>query len=144
MQRAHIWAGAPWRKAAPKRQRVEVHRDDAVLERPLERKAHQAVIEKLDVLGDDGRSQDLLAERLAARAIVSTDHCRGVERKPGDVQTRLEQGTGLAVQGDRQPIAPLWPSGSGPDRGGALVGFHLHHRLTDDLDLFSLDRVPFA
>jgi hypothetical protein len=27
--------------------------------------------------------------------------------------------------------------------GGALVGFHLHHRLTDDLDLFTLDPAAF-
>lgn len=27
--------------------------------------------------------------------------------------------------------------------GGALVGYHLHHRSTDDLDLFTLDAVAF-
>jgi hypothetical protein len=27
--------------------------------------------------------------------------------------------------------------------GGALVGYHLHHRLTDDLDLFTLDAAAF-
>ena len=28
--------------------------------------------------------------------------------------------------------------------GGALVGYHLHHRFTDDLDLFTLDEAAYV